>query len=102
MLTSINLHPCENAPCIFRGTILPNKPPLYVGVYVDDFVYFSTDTEMERAFETKLSSLTDVDFLGVMLAIFLALNLVGYNPSITSLPICLKQLSSIISLKILD
>ena len=64
LLSSINLRPCQNAPCIFHGEILPDKPPLYVGVYVDDFVYFSTCPEVEKDFESRLSSLTDVDFMG--------------------------------------
>ena len=64
MLTSLHLSPCPNAPCIFHGKILPDKPPLYVGVYVDDFVYFSTCPTVENAFETKLKDLTDVDFMG--------------------------------------
>ena len=64
MLLSINLRPCKNAPCIFHGEILPGKPPLYLGVYIDDFIYFSTDKTVEKAFETKLSALTDVDFIG--------------------------------------
>ena len=64
MLTSLNLRPCHNAPCIFHGQLLPNKPPIYVGVYVDDFVYFSTSQEVESTFESRLSSLTDVDFMG--------------------------------------
>ena len=64
MLTSINLRPCANAPCLFHGNPLPNKPPLYLGIYVDDFVYFSTDPTVERAFEDHLLSLTNVDFMG--------------------------------------
>ena len=64
LLTSLNLKPCQNAPCIFHGQILPDKPPIYIGVYVDDFVYFSTDPDVEQSFESKLSSLTDVDFMG--------------------------------------
>ena len=46
--TSINLSACRNAPCIFHGNPLPNKPPLYVGVYMDDFIYFSTDPDVEQ------------------------------------------------------
>ena len=64
MLTSMNLHPCKNAPCIFHGHVIPGLPPLYVGIYVDDFIYFSTDPKVENAFESKLKNLTDVDFMG--------------------------------------
>ena len=49
---------------IFHGTIIPDKPLLYVVlVYVDDFIYFSTDQDVERAFQNKLSSIIDVEFV---------------------------------------
>ena len=64
ILTSLHLTPCKNAPCIFHGNLIPGEPPLYIGVYVDDFVYFSTSTKVEAEFESKLQTLTDVDFLG--------------------------------------
>ena len=51
----IGLQRCKNDPCVFFGTILPGKPPLYLVLYVDDFVYFSADDEVERYFESALS-----------------------------------------------
>jgi deoxyuridine 5'-triphosphate nucleotidohydrolase len=65
-LQQLNLQPCPNAPCIFTGTLLPNKPPIYVGIYVDDFIYFSTDSDVEKAFETMLPTKTSlqVEFNG--------------------------------------
>jgi Reverse transcriptase (RNA-dependent DNA polymerase). len=59
-LIDIGLRPCPNAPCIFTGTLLPNKPPLYVGIYVDDFIYFSADPDVEHAFETTLPTKTQL------------------------------------------
>ena len=53
--TSLGLKPCANAPCLFTGTIVPGRPPLYVGLYVDDFLYFSEDPEVEATFEHGLS-----------------------------------------------
>ena len=64
LLTKIGLRNCPNSPCLFKGNILPNKPPLYLGLYVDDFVYFSQDSTVEKAFEKKLQALTTVDFMG--------------------------------------
>ena len=61
---SIGLQPCPNAPCIFSGSILPNKPKLYLGVYVDDFIYYSTDKSTEQEFEKQLAKHTPVDFMG--------------------------------------
>jgi len=45
---------CANDPCVFFGIIL----------YVDDFVYFSPDREVEQYFENALSEKIRVDFMG--------------------------------------
>lgn len=37
---------------------------MYLAIYVDDFLYFSLDDEVERYFETALSQKLKVDFLG--------------------------------------
>ena len=64
ILGSIGLHPLQNAPCIFKGTIIPGLPPLYLGLYVDDFVFFSESDEVELQFQKLLESKTNVDFMG--------------------------------------
>ena len=66
MLTSLNLQPCKNAPCIFHGRVKAGCPPLYLGIYVDDFVYFSTNPSVEKEFENKVQQLTNVDFMGTV------------------------------------
>ena len=58
-----NLTPCAHDPCIFTGEIIPGKPPLYLGIYVDSFVYCSEDPEVERVFEQKLASLIPAGFM---------------------------------------
>jgi hypothetical protein len=60
----LGLKPTKNDPCIFHGTLFPGKPPLYLAIYVDDFLYFSLDDEVERYFETALSQKIKVEFLG--------------------------------------
>lgn len=40
-LESMGLHPLPNAPCIFIGTLIEGHPPLILGLFVDDFIYFS-------------------------------------------------------------
>jgi len=60
----IGLCPTKHDPCIFHGTIIPGKPPLYVAMYVDDFIYFSLDDDVERYFENALSQKLKVEFLG--------------------------------------
>jgi len=48
MLEQVGLIAYPIAPCVFKGHILKNKPPLYLGFYVDDFIYFSEDPEVEK------------------------------------------------------
>jgi hypothetical protein len=45
----------KHDPCIFHGTIIPGKPPLYLAIYVDDFLYFSANDEVEQYFQKALS-----------------------------------------------
>jgi hypothetical protein len=74
VLASISLKPNVSDPCMFTGSISdPNDPaadipftPLTIGLYVDDFVYFSVDPEVERRFEQLLSSLITVNFMGTV------------------------------------
>jgi len=66
LLTSVGLTQCTNSPCMFTGTIIPGEPPLYLGLYVDDFVYFSESDKVEQAFEKKFGELTTVDFMGTV------------------------------------
>ena len=66
LLQQLGLKPCPNAPCIFKGEIIKGKPPLTLGLYVDDFVYFSVDDEVEKAFEEKFAKLTKVDYMGTV------------------------------------
>jgi hypothetical protein len=51
----VGLKQCKNDPCVFVGTPVPGKPPLYLVLYVDDFVYFSEDSDVEQYFELALS-----------------------------------------------
>ena len=54
---SIGLHNSKNSPCVFVGQLLPNKAPLYLGLYVDDFCYYSTSNEVEEKFKKLLRNL---------------------------------------------
>jgi len=63
-LNTIGLHQCKHAPCLFTGHLIQGQPPIYLGLYVDDFVYFSESSEVEHIFEKKLQELTQVDFMG--------------------------------------
>ena len=52
--------------CVSKATPIPGKPPIYLGLYVDDFVYYSTSDEVEAWFEQGLQSKVKVDFLGTV------------------------------------
>ncbi|MFN9980541.1 MAG: hypothetical protein ACK53Y_11525, partial [bacterium] len=54
------------SPCLFMGTLIDGEPPIYVGIYVDDIIYFSTSATVEQRFETLLSKLGQVDFMGTV------------------------------------
>jgi hypothetical protein len=46
------------------SVLVPGEPPIYVGIYVDDIIYFSASDLVEKKFEEKLSSIGTVDFMG--------------------------------------
>jgi hypothetical protein len=50
--------------CLFYGTVIPGQPPVYVGIYVDDIIYFSPSDEVEQKFEEGLSTIGSVDYMG--------------------------------------
>jgi hypothetical protein len=60
------LKPCPNSPCLFYSHPIPDKPPLYLAVYVNDFIYFSPDNTIERHFETTMQAQLRVDFFGTV------------------------------------
>jgi len=64
ILEKVGLSKCPNSPCLFKGNIIKGNKPLYLGLYVDDFVYFSEDSQVEREFEKLLGKETTVDFMG--------------------------------------
>ena len=63
-LKGMGLNNSDNSPCLFFGTLIDGEAPIYVGIYVDDIVYFSPSDQVERQFEKLLSSLGEVDFMG--------------------------------------
>jgi hypothetical protein len=40
-LKSNGLKKFRESPCLFVGTLIEGEPPIYVGIYVDDIIYFS-------------------------------------------------------------
>ena len=52
--------------CVLMATQIPEKPPMYLGLYVDDCFYYSTSDEVEEWFEQGLQSKVKVDFMGTV------------------------------------
>jgi len=63
-LKSLGLKQSSTSPCIFFGSLTEGGPPIYVGIYVDDIIYFSSSDEVERKFESCLTGVGEVDFMG--------------------------------------
>jgi hypothetical protein len=70
------LLPCPNLSCLFYGHPIPGQPPLYLAVYVDDFVCFSHTFELTSLAQSN----------GISVFIFN-----GIVPVMTSLSTCLKK-----------
>ena len=64
-------HP--SSPCIFYGHTIPGQPPLYLGLYVDDFIYFSESPDVETKSENDFGGHLDTDFNG-KIGYFLGIN----------------------------
>ena len=69
----MGLKPSIHDPCLFQG--VPSSPdspaatddkPLHLGLYVDDCVYFSEDSAIEKRFERLLAAKLKVEFMGTV------------------------------------
>jgi hypothetical protein len=63
-LQAMGLHSLTTSPSLFMGTLLSREPPIYVGIYVDDIIFFNASDRVERKFEELLSSIGTADFMG--------------------------------------
>jgi hypothetical protein len=63
-LKDMGLQCSETSPCLFTGVLLPGQPPIYIGIYVNDIIYFSASDDVEKKFEDMLSTIGSVDFMG--------------------------------------
>jgi hypothetical protein len=70
----MGLRPNPSDPCLFTGYIIdptnpsvpPSTAPLTLGLYFDDFVYFSPVDSVETKYQEILSNLIAVDFMGIV------------------------------------
>ena len=44
------------------GTLISDQPPIYLGLYVDNFLYFSESPTVTDLFETRFSAKINVTF----------------------------------------
>ena len=72
-MLSVGLQQHPTSPCLFYGTLIDGQPPLYLGLYVDDFIYFSESTAVENKFEKDFGAKLDTDFNG-KIGFFLGIN----------------------------
>ena len=63
-LLSIGFTVHPTSPCIFIGNLIPNEPPIYLGIYVDDMIYFSESRQVEEKFEKDFGAKLNTDFNG--------------------------------------
>ncbi len=73
-LNQIDFQANSSDPCLRTGHIIdpsnpgapPSTSPLTLGMYVDEFIYFLEDPKVERLFESLLSLLITVNFMGTV------------------------------------
>jgi hypothetical protein len=63
-LLSIGMKQNPYSPCIFYSTLIDGQPLIYLGLYVDDFFYFSSSREVEKKFEKDFDKKIDMEFNG--------------------------------------
>ena len=56
------------------GTLIEGEPPIYVWINVDKIIYFSSSDAVEKKFESLLSTICSVDFMG-QVSFFLGIEL---------------------------
>jgi len=63
-LRSMGLRQASPNSCLFIGELIEGGPTIYIGIYVDDIIYFSTSDDVKKCFEQLLSDRVSADFMG--------------------------------------
>ena len=73
ILIDMGLKPSLHDPCLFQGVpsyhdspASTNDTPLHRGLSVEDFVYFSEDSAIEKRIERLLAAKLKVEFMGTV------------------------------------
>ena len=69
LISMVGIEPSPHDPCLFSGIIKTSSKDLsrhcvHVGMYVDDFVFHSTDPAEEALLKSELQQKVKVDFMG--------------------------------------
>ena len=70
ILIKMGLSASVHDPCLYSGFVTssssdkPYNHPLHIGLYVDDFVFYTKDKAHEAAFRTELTKHIAVDWMG--------------------------------------
>ena len=59
---NIGLTPCPNVPFLFGGYVDDSKSRVYVGLYVDDFIYYGDTPDVEETFRYLMAQSSLVTF----------------------------------------
>lgn len=57
ILETIGFRQCTHSQCLFVDNLIKGKPPIYVGLYVDDIAYYST-TSSQKSQNTSPKSIS--------------------------------------------
>ena len=63
ILKEIGFCQSPHAPCIFVGTLAKNQAPVYLGLYVDGFLFFRQSPQMEKKFMSQFGAKIKCTFL---------------------------------------
>ena len=66
VLRDLGFESMPHDPCVFKCTPIPGEPPIFLGCYVDDFIFYSRSDRVEEWFEEMLTSKLRVDFMGAV------------------------------------
>ena len=64
LVDNLGFETMDQDKCVYKYTPMKGQPPTYVGLYVDDLIYYSPSDKIEEWFENGLKSYLKVDFMG--------------------------------------
>lgn len=64
LIDNIGFKTMSQDKCVLKCTLFEGQPPIYVGLYANNFVHYSTSDKVEEWFKQQLKSHVKVDFMG--------------------------------------